>query len=75
MKVSLRKHTINRQGYDTNGKYFGVGPAVYCVTVDGEDIGFVRTRVGESKNSVTHRVKTAVESTGGDLRKASFRWG
>ncbi len=43
--ASLTRHRINRQGYDRDGRYFGVDEPLYKLTVDsanGYHIHFLR---------------------------------
>jgi hypothetical protein len=64
MKISLRKLHVNRQGYTSNGQYFGVGPQLYEITVDGDGIGVIRANHNsESKESVAERAKAGLRET------------
>jgi hypothetical protein len=63
-KVSLRKLHVNRQGYTSNGQYFGVGPTLYEIVVDGDGIGAIRANNNyESKESVLARAKAGLRET------------
>lgn len=71
-KVSIRQERLDRGGYTSRGQYFGVGPTLYVVQVDGEDVGHVRAKGNfESRASVLQRVKDAVQKHGS---KAHYRW-
>lgn len=35
-RVYLRRHLVNRQGYDRGGTYWGVGEPLYYILAEGE---------------------------------------
>ena len=72
MKLTLARIRLDSGGYDSNGRYYGIGPAVYDVNVDGETVGQVRAKNNfETKMTVTERVRMAIDRHGS---RAASRW-
>jgi hypothetical protein len=64
MKISLRRIHLDRQGYTREGHYYGVGPALYEITVDGDGIGTIRAQNNfENKESIAARARAGLRQT------------
>lgn len=74
VRVSLRTVRLNSGGYDSRGQYFGVGPTVYAVVVDGDEVGHVRAKGSyETRERVLERVGHAINVYG--TKSAKHMWG
>ena len=73
MRISLQRIRLNSGGYDSNSRYWGIGPPLYNVTIDGEVAGQIRAKHNfESKEATTTRVKEAIGKRGAE--KAHYSW-